>query len=186
MNFNIFALFSNVSCLIINYVLCIKINFCHELKIFISILETRCIQINYTLYIENLYILPLSNSEEGYIKINYYCELKIFVFLFWGKLYKNQLCIIYKGFMHSSFKERYIKINYYCELKIFIPDLLGEVYCDQLYISMYRKFTYLSQKLIIIMNWKFLYLTSKTKYIKINYYLNCNLSIHPFRRGIFK
>lgn len=77
---------------------CTKNNFCQELKIIAPISEVGYIQINYTLYIENLYTLLL-NSD----------------------FYYNELCIMHIKFMHPSFEKGCIKINFCHELKIFAP-----------------------------------------------------------------
>ena len=107
--------------------------------------EVGCIKISYTLYIKDLYNPP---------KINYYGELKVFAFIFWDGLHKNEVCIVNKRFMYSSFKEKCIKINYHWEFKIFALLLWGELYKNQL----------------CIVNKRFMHPFSQEKCIKINYH----------------
>ena len=63
---------------------------------------------------------------------NYHCKLKIYIPLFKGELYKNQLCIAHKRFMYLSLEEKYKKINYYNKLKIFALHFQEKVHKNQL------------------------------------------------------
>ena len=81
--------------------------------------------------------------EDGYMKMNYHCELKILEPLLRGRLHKNHFCIMYRAFMHPSSEKRCIRIYYHRELKIFTPLVRVELHKNHLCI-VYRAFMHYS------------------------------------------